>query len=338
MGAHRVVVFVRDGLLAMEFGSVHRLFGQATSEDGTPLYEVITCTTVPGPVRTDTDVRIDVSRGLDVLGDADTVIVPASDLDYRSEPDGADGVLGLIPPGVRIASICTGSFVLAAAGLLDGRRATTHWKSADAFRALYPRVQLQPNVLYTHDGNILTAAGEASGIDLCLHMIRSDFGSAVANRVARGTVVPPHRSGGQAQYIDTPVPRSTTGSTSAAQAWAIENLDQPLSLQVLASKQAMSVRTFARKFTADVGMSPAKWIVQQRLHRARELLENTDHTIDKVAAEAGFGTATSMRQHLMVEIGVSPSAYRATFAADTKAPPMNTQAAQSEPVRTLSLP
>jgi len=314
------------------------LFGQATSEDGTPLYEVTTATTVPGPVRTDTDVRIEVSRGLGALRDADTVIVPASDLDYRSEPDGADGVLGLIPPGVRIASICTGSFVLAAAGLLDGRRATTHWKSADAFRALYPRVQLEPNVLYTHDGNILTAAGEASGIDLCLHMIRSDFGSAVANRVARGTVVPPHRSGGQAQYIDTPVPRSTTGSTSAAQAWAIENLDQPLSLRVLASKQAMSVRTFARKFTADVGMSPAKWIVQQRLHRARELLENTDHTIDKVAAEAGFGTATSMRQHLMAEIGVSPSAYRATFAAHTIAPPMNPQAAQSEPVRTLFRP
>lgn len=310
---HKVVVFVRDGLLQMEFGSVHRLFGQAKSENGAPLYSVVTCTSTPGPVRTDSDVDIYVSRGLEALDDADTVIVPASDLDYGPCEIDLGGLFDRVPPGARIASICTGSFVLAAAGLLDGRRATTHWMSAEQFRELYPRVFLEPNVLYTHDGNILTAAGEASGIDLCLYMIRCDFGSAVANRVARGTVVPPHRSGGQAQYIDTPVPRSTTTSTAAAQAWAVANLDKPLSLEILASKQSMSVRTFTRRFTAEVGMSPAKWIVQQRLHRARELLENTDHTIERVAGEAGFGTATSMRQQLMAEIRVSPRAYRSTF-------------------------
>ncbi|WP_072803716.1 GlxA family transcriptional regulator [Rhodococcoides yunnanense] len=309
---HKVVVFVRDGLLAMEFGSVHRLFGQARADDGTPLYDVVTCTITPGPVRTDSDVFIHVERGVDTLDDADTVVVPASDLDYDgSLPDA--GIFDRLPAGARIASICTGSFVLAAAGLLDGRRATTHWKSADRFRALYPAVHLEPNVLYTHDGNILTAAGEASGIDLCLYMIRSDFGAMVANRVARGTVVPPHRSGGQAQYIDTPVPRSTSSSTAHAQEWAIANLRETLSIDALAARQSMSVRTFTRRFTAEVGMSPAKWIVQQRLHRARELLENTDHTIDRVAEEAGFGTATSMRQQLMADIGVSPSAYRSTF-------------------------
>lgn len=310
---HRVVVFVRDGLLAMEFGSVHRLFGQARGEDGEPLYEVLTCTSTPGPVRTDADVVIQVDRGLDALADADTVIVPASDLDYGPDPAADVDIFARVTPDARIASICTGSFVLAAAGLLDGRRATTHWKSADQFRALYPQVHLEPNVLYTHDGNILTAAGEASGIDLCLYMIRVDFGSAVANRVARGTVVPPHRSGGQAQYIDTPVPRSMSTSTASAQEWAVKNLDKPLSLDVLAAEQSMSVRTFTRRFTAEVGMSPAKWIVQQRLHRARELLENTDYTVDRVAAEAGFGTATSLRQQLTAEIGVSPRAYRSTF-------------------------
>ncbi|RRQ29046.1 helix-turn-helix domain-containing protein [Rhodococcus sp. Eu-32] len=310
---HRVVVFVRDGLLGMEFGSVHRLFGQAVSESGEKLYDVVTCTTTPGPVRTDTDVRIHVSQGLDALVDADTVIVPASDLDYGPKSSSGTEIFDHIPPEARIASICTGAFVLAAAGLLDGRRATTHWASADQFRALYPQVHLEPNVLYTHDGNILTAAGEASGIDLCLYMIRQDFGASVANRVARGTVVPPHRSGGQAQYIGTPVPRTTTTSTASAQEWALANLRHDLTIEVLAQRQSMSVRTFARRFTAEVGVSPAKWITQQRLHRARELLENTDHTVDRIAEEAGFGTATSMRQQLMAEIGVTPSAYRATF-------------------------
>lgn len=318
MSAHKVVVFVRDGLLAMEFGSVHRLFGQAKSEDGTALYDVVTCTTTPGSVRTDSDVDIQVTRGLDALADADTVIVPASDLDYGPNPLADTSIFDGVPADARIASICTGAFVLASAGLLDGRRATTHWASADQFRELYPQVNLDANVLYTHDGNILTGAGEASGIDLCLYMIRSDFGTAVANRVARGTVVPPHRSGGQAQYIHAPLERSAGCSTADAQAWALANLDTPLTLDILAKKQSMSVRTFTRRFSADVGVSPSKWIAAQRLNRARELLENTDHSIDRVAEKAGFGTATSMRQQLMAEIGVSPSAYRATFRGERR--------------------
>lgn len=325
MCAHKVAVYVRDGLLAMEFGSVHRLFGQARSDDGELLYRVVTCTSTPGAVPTDSDVTIQVDNGLEELDDADTVIVPASDLDYGPNPCDVSEIFDKIPAGARIASICTGAFVLAKAGLLDGRRATTHWRSAERFRELYPQVLLEPNVLYTHDGNILTAAGEASGIDLCLYMIRCDFGSAVANQVARGTVVPPHRSGGQAQYNDSPVSRSTATSTAVAQAWAVANLDKTLSLEVLACKQSMSVRTFTRKFTAEVGISPARWIVQQWVYRARELLENTDHTIDRVAAEAGFGTATSMRQQLMAAIGVSPSAYRSTFRAPVAPTPVCAQ-------------
>lgn len=308
---HRIAVYVRDGLLAMELGIVHRLFGQARSDSGDPLYEVITCTDVPGPIRTDSDVRILVERGLDAVAEADTVIVPASDAGYAS-----DGTVSTLFEGLstqRLASICTGSFVLAAAGLLDGKRATTHWKSAALFAELYPQVLLDPNVLYTEDGNVLTAAGEASGIDLCLHMIRQDFGAAVANRVARGTVVPPHRNGGQAQYIDTPVPRTDSTSTADAQEWALRNLRSTLSVEDLARHQAMSVRTFSRRFVAEVGVSPARWIVAQRVQRARELLENTDLTIERIAHDTGFGTATSLRNQLAAELGVSPSAYRATF-------------------------
>ncbi|WP_415975786.1 GlxA family transcriptional regulator [Rhodococcus sp. 077-4] len=308
---HRIAVYVRDGLLAMELGIVHRLFGQAQSESGEALYEVITCTDVPGAVRTDSDVRILVERGLDAVAEADTVIVPASDADYAS--DSAVSIVFDALSTQRLASICTGSFVLAAAGVLDGKRATTHWKSAARFAELYPQVLLDPNVLYTDDGNVLTAAGEASGIDLCLYMIRQDFGAAVANRVARGTVVPPHRSGGQAQYIDTPVPRTHSTSTADAQEWALRNLGSALSVEDLARHQAMSVRTFSRRFVAEVGVSPARWIVAQRVQRAREMLENTDLTIERIAHDTGFGTATSLRNQIAAELGVSPSAYRATF-------------------------
>ena len=318
MRRHRVVVFVRDGLLPIEFGIVHRLFGDARSREGEPLYEVLTCTPTPGAVRTDTDVTITVEHGPALLGTADTVVIPASDQDYDPPEDGrlprhlADA-LAHIRPGTRVASICTGSFVLAAAGLLGDRRATTHWKSADAFRRLYPDVHLDPGVLYTHDGSVLTAAGVASGIDLCLYMIRIDHGASVANEVARGTVVPPHRSGGQAQFITEPVPEADGASTARARARALSHLDQPLSLRELAEWESMSVRTFTRRFRAETGMSPTQWILEQRIILARELLENTDLPVDDVAAAAGFGTATSLRQHLSRTVGVSPSAYRATF-------------------------
>lgn len=315
MTVHRVAVYVRDGLLAMELGIVHRLFGQARSAENEPLYEVVTCTDVPGPVRTDSDVRILVDRGTDALRDADTVIVPASDSDYETGSVLTGHLLDAVAPSARLASICTGAFVLAAAGRLDGKRATTHWKSAQRFAELYPQVHLDAGVLYTDDDNVLTAAGEASGIDLCLYMIRKDFGAAVANRVARGTVVPPHRCGGQSQYIEQPVPRTEGTSTSDSQTWALQNLGCAISVENLASHQAMSVRTFSRKFRAEVGMTPAKWLSEQRIHRARELLENTDDSIERIARDTGFGTATSLRTQLAAEVGVSPSAYRSTFRA-----------------------
>ncbi|MEV7424205.1 helix-turn-helix domain-containing protein [Streptomyces sp. NPDC091212] len=314
---HRVAVLVRPGLLPIELGIVHQLFGRAESAAGAPLYTVLTCTLVPGAVRTAADVTINVEHGPELLAEADTVIVTASDEDYtpadgRLSPPLAAALAG-IRGGARLASICTGSFVLAAAGLLKGRRATTHWKSCDRFRELHPDVRLDPDVLFTEDGDILTSAGVASGVDLCLHMIRSDHGVAVANAVARTTVVPPHRDGGQAQYIRRPVPEPAVSSTGAARAWALDHLEQPLPLRELAALESMSVRTFTRRFREEVGLSPAQWLIRQRVERARQLLEESDLPVDRVAANAGFGTVVSLRHHLRTVTGVTPTAYRRTF-------------------------
>lgn len=316
-GRHRVAVLVRDGMLPIEVGIVHRLFGQARSAAGDALYEVLTCTLVPGEVRTDADFTVAVAHGPTLLAEADTVVVPASDIDYEPGPGPLGGALAdafaRIGPGTRIASICTGPFVLAAAGLLDGRRATTHWKSCAAFRELFPGVELDPDVLYTDDRGVLTSAGVASGVDLCLHMIRSDHGAAVANEVARGTVVPPHREGGQAQYVRRPLPGPCGSSTTRAREWALANLDRPITLRELAERESTSTRTFTRRFREETGTSPGHWLIRQRVARACELLERTDLPVDRVAADAGFGAAGSLRLHLQAELGVSPSAYRATF-------------------------
>ncbi|HCA87178.1 MAG TPA: AraC family transcriptional regulator [Streptomyces sp.] len=315
---HPVAVLVRHGLLPMELGLVHQLFGSARSPAGEPLYEVVTCALAPGEVRTDADFPVLVGHGPEALAEARTVIVPASHEDETLEQDGLPAPLAaalarIRLPGTRIASICTGAFVLAAAGLLDNRPATTHWKSADRFRARYPAARLDPDVLYTDDGDVLTSAGEAAGIDLCLHMIRCDHGAAVAGGVARSTVVPPHREGGQAQYIRRPVVAPRLSSTSAARAWALEHLGRPLTLRELAARESMSVRTFSRRFREEAGTTPARWLTQRRIERARQLLEETDLPVDRVAVDAGFGTGASLRQHLQASLGVSPSAYRSTF-------------------------
>lgn len=315
---HRVAVLARHGVMPLELGLVHQLFGAARSPGGEPLYEVLTCSLTPGEVRTDADFTISVTHGPQALALADTVVVPATHEPDETELHGRLGpalaaALALIRPGTRMASICTGAFVLAAAGLLDGRRATTHWLSAESFRRLFPSVELDPDVLYTDCGDVLTSAGEAAGIDLCLHVIRRDHGAAVANEVARRTVVPPHREGGQAQYVQRPVASPRESSTGRARAWALANLDRSLSLPDLASVASMSTRTFTRRFRQEVGMSPLRWVTQQRVERARQLLERTDLPIDRIAAQTGLGTAASLRQHLNAVLGVSPSVYRGTF-------------------------
>ncbi len=302
----------------MELGLIHQLFGAARSLEGDDLYEVLTCSPQPGSVPTHADFSIMVSCGTDILEHAQTVVIPAAQEDYRPLPGGGPSeqmreVFARIGPGTRIASVCTGAFALAAGGLLDGRRATTHWNHAEAFRSLYPAVDLVPDVLYIDEGDVLTSAGEAAGIDMCLHMIRRDHGTAVANAVARTTVVPPHRDGGQAQFIRLPVPEPSPGGVGTARQWALENLHRPLPLDELAAQATMSVRTFTRRFRAQVGTTPRQWLIQQRTERARELLEGSDLPVDEVAERSGFGTATSLRQHFRATLDTTPSAYRRTF-------------------------
>ncbi|MFC8871701.1 GlxA family transcriptional regulator [Streptomyces sp. NPDC057148] len=315
---HRVVVYVRPGLLPMELGIVHRLFGTAVDDAGRRLYSVLTCASEPGEVATDTDFSVNVAHGPDVLEGADTVVVPAAVEDYAPQERGrlaapVRAALERVPATARLASICTGSFVLAAAGVLAGRRATTHWKSCAELAALYPEVDVDPDVLYTDDQGVLTSAGVAAGIDLCLHMIRDDHGAEVANTVARGTVVPPHREGGQAQYIDRPIRQADDSTTAAARTYALQRLGEPLTLEDLARQSAMSVRTLSRRFRQETGETPMQWLGRQRLDYARRLLERGDEPVDRVAALAGFGTGTAMRQHFREVLGVSPRAYRNTF-------------------------
>ncbi|WP_145499513.1 GlxA family transcriptional regulator [Streptomyces sp. CFMR 7] len=326
---HRVAVLALDGLLPFELGIPHRIFGRSLSPDpgnrGEKLYEVVTCSVrPPGPVRTDSDYAILVEHGPEALATADTVVIPAS---YELGPVFEEGRLteelaaafARVRPGTRMVSICTGSYVLAAAGYLDGRPATTHWSSADHFQRTFPQVRVDPDVLFIDDGDVLTSAGVAAGIDLCLHLVRRDHGSAVANEIARRTVVPPYRDGGQAQFIHRPVPEPQFATTTAARAWALGRLDRPILLRDMAQQESMSVRTFTRRFREEVGVSPGQWLTQQRVERARHLLESSDLSVDQVARDAGFGTATSLRQHFQAALGVPPTVYRRTFrtSADT---------------------
>ncbi len=268
--------------------------------------------------------RIELDHGPEALAEADTVIVPGTHcVPVRRDgvlPDGGGRGARARPGHARWMSICTGAFVLAAAGRLDGRRATTHWARAADFRRLFPAVELDEDVLFVDDGDLLTSAGLAAGIDLCLHVLRRDHGSEVANAVARYSVVAPWRDGGQAQFIAAPVPEGRAGGTAIARAWALEHLDEPIAVADLAAVCAMSVRTFTRRFRAETGRSPAAWLLAQRLAHARHLLETTTLPVDRVAAGAGLGSASSLRAHLGAALGVSPLAYRRQWAARIVAP------------------
>jgi transcriptional regulator GlxA family with amidase domain len=258
--------------------------------------------------------------GPDGLDDADTVIIPGtmSPGPRRSGTLDAElaGALARIPERARIMSICTGAFVLAAAGRLDGRRATTHWSHTEQFRALYPAVRLDESVLFVDEGDVLTSAGLSAGLDLCLHVLRADHGVEVANAVARYCVVPPSRDGGQSQFIDRPVPEVNGGSTGATRDWALHHLAEPITLTELAAHAHLSLRTFNRRFRAETGMAPHTWLTLHRVQHARHLLETTDLPVDQVASAAGLGSAATLRHHLTRALGVPPLAYRRTFRPD----------------------
>ena len=309
-GPQKVAVLALDGVYPFELGIPSRIF---ESVDG--LYDVATCSVDGGPVRTASDFDIAVSHGSELLADADVVVISSiatSDIPLTLS-EGVVAALARIPDEARIISICTGAFILAAAGKLDHRRATTHWQLTDQFVRRFPKVHLDPDVLFVEDGPILTSAGAASGIDACLHLVRLDHGTEVANTVARRCVVPPFRDGGQAQYIERPLPDIGRVGTLQARNWALRHLHEPISLKALADVAGTSPRTFSRRFTEEVGVSPGKWVLGQRIMQAQRLLEGSDLAIDRIAEEVGFATAASLRQHFRAAFGITPTAYRRTF-------------------------
>ncbi|KJS53544.1 GlxA family transcriptional regulator [Streptomyces rubellomurinus] len=315
---HHVGVLALDGVFPFELGIPARIFGAARDEAGAPLYTVTTCGLDGGPVRSAADFDLAVSRDAGLLAAVDTVVIPPSDSlgdirEHGTLPEALRAALAGIRPGTRIVGICTASYVLAAAGLLDGRRATTHWREADRLQRMSTTARIDPDVLFVDDGDVLTSAGVAAGIDLCLHLVRRDHGSRVANEVARSCIVPPWREGGQAQYIRRPVPEPSATGTAVTQAWALDRLAEPLSVADLAAHAHTSVRSFARRFREETGTTPAQWLTGQRLDLARHYLETTDWPVPLVAQRSGLGTGASLRKHLHDATGVSPQAYRKTF-------------------------
>ncbi|MEU3838607.1 helix-turn-helix domain-containing protein [Streptomyces sp. NPDC028635] len=311
-----VALAVTDGMLHFELAVALEVFGSAPAAVTVPWYDLTVC--APHPVRLG-PFRLAPDHGLERLRRADTVIVPGwADVDVPPPPDLVAALRAAHDGGARIVSLCTGAFVLAAAGLLDGRRATTHWAHTDVLAGRHPAVQVDPDVLYVDDGTVLTSAGKAAALDLCLHLVRLDHGSAIANTVARRLVVPPHRAGGQAQFVSAPVPDQDDHPLAALFPWIIERLDQPLTVEDLARRAGMSSRHLGRHFRAATGTTPLQWLLAQRIRHAQELLEKTDDDIDTIARSTGMGTATTLRRHFNRTLGVPPDTYRRTFRSRTR--------------------
>jgi len=302
---HSVALAATDGMLSFELTIASEVFG----ED--PRYDFAVCGS--SPVRVGRFV-LEPDDGLDRLARAGTVIVPGwADVDADPPAGLVEAVRAAHAAGARVASLCTGAFVLAAAGLLDGLRATTHWAHTDVLAARFPRVTVDPDVLYVDNGSVLTSAGKAAAMDLCLHLIRADHGPAAANAVARRLVVPPHRAGGQAQYVSAPVPARDDHPLAALLPWITARLDQPLTVADLARQAKVSTRHLTRHFHAATGTTPLQWLLVQRIRRAQELLEKTDAAVDTIASAVGMGTATTLRRHFNRTVGVPPDTYRRTF-------------------------
>ncbi|TDE49902.1 helix-turn-helix domain-containing protein [Nonomuraea mesophila] len=308
-----VAVAATDGMLHFELALACEVFGSAPAVLPGPWYDVKVCGT--HTVRADR-FMLEPDCGLDRLARSATVIVPAlADVDVDPPADLVEAVRAAHEAGARVVSLCTGAFVLAAAGLLDGLRATTHWAHTEQLAARHPRVVVDPDVLYVDNGSVLTSAGKAAAMDLCLHLVRRDHGSAVANVVARRLVVPPHRAGGQAQFVATPVPDQDGHPLAELFPWVMRRLDQPLTVDDLARQANMSSRHLTRHFHSVAGTTPLQWLLMQRIRRAQELLETTDEGVDAIAAASGMGTAATLRRHFQRTIGVPPDTYRRTFRA-----------------------
>ncbi|AUG78140.1 AraC family transcriptional regulator [Kitasatospora sp. MMS16-BH015] len=307
----RVALAVTEGMLHFELAVAHEVFGSRPAAVAGPWYRLSICG--PGAVRVGRFL-LEPDAGLDGLARADTVIVPGwADPEVAPPEELLAALRAAHAAGARVASLCTGAFVLAAAGLLDGRRATTHWAHTGELADRHPAVAVDPDVLYVDNGSVLTSAGKAAALDLCLHLVRLDRGAATANAVARRLVVPPVRPGGQAQYVTTPVPARPDHPLAALLPWALARLDQPLTVTDLARQAGLSPRHLSRGFRAATGTSPLQWLLTQRIRRAQELLEQSDQSIEAVAAATGFGTAATLRRHFHRTVGVPPDTYRRTF-------------------------
>lgn len=320
-GADRrtVSVLAYPGMSAFETGIVTEAFGLPRPEFDRPWYDLTVCTEQPGPIRVVGGASLSSPHGLDDFARAATVIVPGVP-DVRADPSPAlVAALRLAHRrGARTMSICSGAFALAAAGLLDGRRATTHWQYADLLRRRHPSVDVDPDVLYIDHGDVLTSAGSAAGIDACLHVIRQDHGAVIANAVARRLVAPPHRDGGQAQFIEAPVAAATTGDDGIARSmqWARQHLAQRLTVETLAGHAHLSARSYLRHFARVTGTSPIRWLIHQRVQASLALLETTDAPIERIAAAVGFDTPVTYRHHFTRTMRTSPAAYRRAFRTD----------------------
>ena len=313
--SRQVAMVVYDGFTAFELGVACEVFGDDRwVPAGDPWYRLFICGKTSSPVASDSGFQIVVPHGLDVLRRVDTVIVAPT---YRPAeiPEAVfEALRGAHRRGCRILSLCGGAFVLAEAGLLDGRRAVAHWSECDELARRYPRVAVDPGVLYVDEGDILTSAGSAASIDLCLHIVREDYGSEVATRLARQLVVPPQRDGGQAQYIEKPLPQLDSSNLFAdTVAWMQEHLEEPVTVEDLAVRSAMSPRTFARRFQASTGTTPYQWLLRQRVQLARRLLEMSDLPVEAVAQRSGFCSASNLRKHFNRVVHTSPQAYRHAF-------------------------
>ncbi|SPA56105.1 GlxA family transcriptional regulator [Cupriavidus taiwanensis] len=314
---HTVAVIAFEGISPFHLSVPCIVFGDDLDRLGVPRYRLLICGETPGLIATMSGFRIEVEHDLSVLEQADTVIMPAwRDPGERAPQALLDALRAASARGARIAGLCLGTFVVAEAGLLDGRTAATHWAWADDFAQRYRRVRLDRDSLYIDDGAILTSAGTAAALDCCLHLVRRDHGAEVANRVARRMVVAPHRHGGQAQYIEHPLPQADGADRlSLTLDWAIAHLAEPMTLDTLAEKAGMSRRNFTRRFKEKTGTTVTQWLLNHRLTAARRLLETTDKGVDLVAELVGFGSAVSLRQHFTQALAVSPSAYRKQFGS-----------------------
>ncbi|MGW1737606.1 GlxA family transcriptional regulator [Nocardia sp. NPDC001965] len=313
-GRHRVAALVTPPQAPFELGCAVEVFG--TPREGLPgRYDFLVCTENPGEVATTAGYTMGVTAGLEVLATADTVVVPGwLPVTAQLSPAVLEALCAAAERGARLVSICTGAFALAQTGLLDGRGATTHWARAEELRARFPRVRVEPEVLYVDHGDIATSAGAGAGIDLCLHLVRTDHGASYAAELARYMVMPPHREGGQAQFVPAPITSHTTGESIAALLhWSIAHLDRSITLTDLAARAGVSPRTLARRFEEQLGTTPGRWLLTQRVTAARRLLEETDLPVEAIAARVGLTSATNLRRRFHTLLGTTPAAYRRAF-------------------------